>query len=409
MFQSAFLPNFTRNTSKQINYLLEDDFRIATPVLAPAVNGTLATDGVNVRTVTDTNNKISIYGNQCSFLSGSVANVDGLWYPPHVRGAGKVWVSSITIGRVANDLRIGIDVNNSGVIQDGFRFISSGSLRALDAAAATKVVGTYDINTKYDLAMVERLSGYFTFIRGGAFTNWSFLYPSETTSTATIFPGISSASSTCDCAIDFMKVANVEYLVSPIASDSFNRANGSIGNTDGLGAFESGGDGVQWINEIGSWNISGNVASAATLSSSLAVATVNLQTPNVHIEVDATRFAGEIGLIVRYLDASNFIKLRINSSAVIMEKVIGGVSTSVSTTAVTYTVGARLEARVIGNTFHIYYNNAFVKSNTVTDASLQSGTKVGLYANTVGNTINNFVAWDLGDTGVYNSLDQFIL
>ncbi len=404
MFSQSFTQTFSRNPSRQINYLLEDDFRIAASLAAGSVNGTLATDGVNVRTVTDPSSKISISG-LLSFATGADIN-SGLWYTNHVRTTGRAMVTSVIIPDALGDIQTGIDVNASGIIQDGFRFLAS-NIRGQDAAS-TRVIGTYATGTRYQLAIVERTSGYFMFVKGGTFANWTLLWISSTTTTATLFPGFMVNLTTSPFSVDFVRIPDEIISIAPSASDSFNRANGAIGSTDGLAVPESGGGSLSWREDFGTWVISSNAAKAATLTSSTGIATIDAGSPNVIVTANLTRAALFVGIALRFLDANNFIYIYKNFANVNVARVVGGTPVTLTSTAAAYVAGAALTVSAIGSKFRVYYNGAFVSETNIADAALQTPTRFGLYTSDLGNTIDNFIVFLAGNENQYLLFEDYV-
>jgi len=172
--------------------------------------------------------------------------------------------------------------------------------------------GSY-IATTYTVAIVQRLYGALFFIKGGAYTNWTLLYLAEYNNITPLYPAISNLSATFSA--DFVRVPENLIIPQPIASDSFNRANGVLGTTDGAGttdgtgtarAAETGGAGLAWTVQSGVWAISGNKAVATTAG----IATLpSLATPDVIMDCKLTTPAAgttKAGIMLRYTDADNW-------------------------------------------------------------------------------------------------------
>ena len=165
------LPIFLERMRKKIPLdLLRDEF--AGVVNAGLVNGTLATDGKNLRTVTDTGSKISIASGVLNFATGETAN-DAVWYPTTARTAGRVLLARIVASEATNGIpSFGWDSAASGAILDALQLGASGALNIVANGATAVALGVYTAMT-YNIAAVMRATGIFWFIKGGAFTNWT--------------------------------------------------------------------------------------------------------------------------------------------------------------------------------------------------------------------------------------------
>lgn len=253
-----------------------------------------------------------------------------------------------------------------------------------------------------------RATGIHWFIRGGTFTNWTMLYPSVTGGTGAGVPVIGTGSTTAVYAADFMRVPLSLVLFAPIASDAFTRANGALGNTGGGGSEESGGSGLAWTAQAGTWGVATNKAACSALTGA-GFATANASSVNVMIEAVVTRSAGNAGLVARYADANNYIIAYHDGTNMHLDKVVAGTPTSLINAATTYSATARTILSLSGTGVRLYYNEALVGAQqTVSDAGLQTGTAHGLYTTDTGATFDNFVVWAKGVAGEYDGLlDKF--
>jgi hypothetical protein len=248
------------------NYLLADGFEF--PVAAGSLNGSDATvpSGCsvigtvkNTRTVVDTNSKISISSGVLSFATGEVAN-DAVWYPSVARLAGRVLFGRIIASETTNGIpAFGWDSAASGAILDHIRFGASAALQVVINGATALSIGTYAA-ASYDIAVVMRATGLFWFIKGGAFTLWTLLFMTGAGSAAG-FPAIGAANTTAVFTADNVVIPAQLWRPAPLASDSFTRADGALGTTDGLGHAElNGGSGLAWTFDAGVWTIATNKA-----------------------------------------------------------------------------------------------------------------------------------------------------
>ena len=181
----------------------------------------------------------------------------------------------------------------------------------------------------------------------------------------------------------------------PVLSDSFNRANGALGSTDGQGHEEGQttpqGDGVAYSN-ASTWTISSNAATNTPSVAADNLCYANGGDAEVYHSVEITRNAGEAGIVINAADTSNFIYIVHDGTNVITTEVVSGTPNVLSTVAATYAAGARLEARRIGTAVRVFYNGAFVVEVTP-NVALQNNTAHGLYSDSSGNTFDDLETW----------------
>jgi hypothetical protein len=385
-------------------WFLKDDFTDTRS--AGAVNGTSATPGPGTRTVTDTGNKISVGSGVLNLATGATVS-DGVWYPISTRTAGKTLLIKYTPADVTSNISMGFDNTVGSTITDSILFGSASGIRLSLNLGSQFLVGAYAAATAYMIAAVQRSTGVHFFIKGGTFTNWTLLYSSILNS-ADVYPGISIRSATTIGTIDFVRIPGPMIAVTPIGSDSFNRTNGAIGTTDGAGAFETGGSGLTWTNRLGTWNVLSNAAAASALTGGIGQVTVSVSTVNVMVEAALTRSAGNVGLVLRWADANNFVYAYHDGTNAVLIKVVGGAPTTLINTAATYVGGARLVVSANATKFRMYYNDALVGAEqTISDAGLQTGTAHGLYTSNTGNSIDSFALWAKGNGGEYATFDTY--
>jgi hypothetical protein len=95
------------------------------------------------------------------------------------------------------------------------------------------------------------------------------------------------------------------------ATDSFDRADGGIGTADTGGA---------WTNRVGTWTIVSNKAKIGTpVDDTRNMVTLAVAQADVHVSVDltlsATNNRASAGLVVRYADDNNLIRLELFKSS----------------------------------------------------------------------------------------------
>lgn len=373
-----------------LHYILRDEYNDT--VALGAVNGTTPTPIGGARIAVDTESKLSIgVGNL--ILSGGKTTKDNRdpmsYYPTVTRAPGVMFLTQY-------NLITGAGYNTY------FGFASG--LTSTPNGATVLVGGGYSLSTRtvvngpidntvgaeeYQHAIVLRASGMFHFIRGGAYTNWTLLYPSNTENTATLYPGFYNYNGYGR--IRYAKIPRVTWLPMPITSDSFARANGLLGVTDGKGNPENNGvTGFPWTANIGNWSITTNVVNASTLIDGMAIATVDVLTPNVWVTTALTRSSGSLGIVVRYVDANNYVICYHDGTSIKVDEVIAGTSTNLLTTANSY---ANRIMRVLcdGSLVRVVYND--VVFTDITLAGSLTGTKFGLYSTNTSNNHTQFVVW----------------
>jgi hypothetical protein len=175
------------------------------------------------------------------------------------------------------------------------------------------------------------------------------------------------------------------YCVGVGPYDSFLRANSSV-----ITPSESG---HVWVEESGDWEISGNslnLVSAATSIASLDTKSLLNRPYRVRAAFTSHSTGGstDVGIIVKYVDASNFIYVRALGSAsqIQTRKVIAGVDTNIgSAVAVTWGnfVFYSLEVEIKGVALTLVLNDAgtirkdFVPNADIQHANLAAATKIG--------------------------------
>lgn len=383
-------------------YLVNDTF--TTNRAAGAVNGTNAEPGPGRRVVVDGNNKLSLSSGNAVFATGGVGGGD-----PTIRYG----IQSVTPGRVcvaevswsAGGVDVGFDADQTGGISDSVRATST--TLTCRVAGTLVTVGAVALSTAYRFAVVQRSAGSFYFVKGGAFTNWTLIWVG-TTSTG-MYPGAGVIGATSVVTLSYLRVPATLWLPTPLASDGFS----AWGTTDGAGHAEvtglgSGGSGLAWTSQVGTWTASGGAANATSLTSTVAIATVNTSTADVMATVKYTHSAGNGNVLVRYVDASNWVAARYTGTNAQMVKNVAGVQTTLVDVAAAYVAGAELRIICEGQKFRLYYNGVLIGAEqTIADAGLQSGTRQGIRTTDTGNTFDDFMVRARGTGGEYAALDNF--
>jgi hypothetical protein len=243
-----------------IAYLLRDEF--TTALGAGSVNGTNAEPGPGVRTVVDTENKLTINASgQLAFSGGKAAPAygdPGLWESIQTRVAGKMLFAQLTIGIVNKNCLVGFDNDQSVALAgEGLRFGTT--LDVYIGGGGTASIGGQPTNgSVYYIAQIMRASGQFILVKIGT-GNWLFYY-CHPNSNANRYPCIQNYDSTNTCS--FLRVPLALWLPTPLLSDGMGS---TFGTSDGLGHAEgiagglgAGGSGPIW-NTAGTWATAGGV------------------------------------------------------------------------------------------------------------------------------------------------------
>jgi len=246
------------------SYLLNDQFTTARS--AGAVNGTQAEPVGGVRTVTDTNSKLSITGGKLSVATGGLSAGDpGLVYPTISRSAGKLILATLT---PTTTLSSGFSSGATGVTGDGVYFGGSNVLYSRDYTTG-KAVGEYVSGTSYAVATVAKNTGVYTFIKGGIYSNWTLLYIGSSGTYTPMYPGIRAEGTNGEGTADNIRIPTATWLPTPLAYDSFTRGAGSVGVTEARGPDGQNTPQLAWVGSGATVNASGKLVITPTEESEM--------------------------------------------------------------------------------------------------------------------------------------------
>lgn len=235
-------------------YRLQDLF--TTDRAAGAVNGTPAEPTGQTRTVTDGNSKLTIASGKLTFATGGVGDGNpGLWYPLETRVLGKIFL--FQINETSGNFYAGGYAAQSGVANDGVRLVGT-TLQTRDAANPISI-GVVAATTDYTFAYIWRASGFYLFIKGGAFTTFTLVWYSVVTGTNQ-YPGFSANGTTSVFLVDDARIPNATYIPLPLAYDTFTRANGALGSTEAASADAQAITALTWLFTVGIWAVATNRA-----------------------------------------------------------------------------------------------------------------------------------------------------
>lgn len=388
-----------------ITYLLRDLF--TTDRAAGAVNGTPAEPGPGTRTVTDTGSKETIAGGMISIASTTGAADPSTSELQTTRAFGRalLWTSRRAVGANDNSPVIGFATGaNTDSVQAGLSYDSSGVAFGNNIAAPAGL-GTFTAGTFNDSAVVLRATGHYLFERIGGV--YQLLWASGTGSTATLFAVHYSRNTAGRCGYDLknFRVPDALYNVPVLAYDTLTRADGSLGVSEVLGPDGQAVTARAWTVQAGTISIVSNAASLVATAGGLAIATVDVGSADVVMDLAITRTAGSGGGVLRYVDANNYLRFSTDGTNCLLEQVVAGTPSTLRTGAVTY--GAGNVARVIlqGTTGLLFYNGAAVGASFTVPSS--SATLHGLYGTDTSVLWDNCTIWPRGTGGEYAGLDAY--
>jgi hypothetical protein len=453
----------TIGTNNKVKYLIRDDFLDTLP--AGVINGTPATPGPGTRVVTDSGSKLSMSGGSAVFSGGNSTYGDPtIWSDAIYRIPGRIALTSVNLSTNNKVLVFNLDTDQSGnpTTNATIVFTSTGTILADSTSGVS--VGNYTA-TQYCLAIVMRSAGMFYFIKGGSFTNWTLLYLSiPGTALLAKYPSINNYSATFTS--DFIRVPFQLWLPIPLASDSFNRENGTIGVTDGRGHSEAnGGGGLVWTGAgatisgsamaitptegaelssgslvVDTWyritatqtnyfyascavNDTFKAASTTGLNVNNKVvpltlatlfSTVSLSSTNVIVDCEVSAVSsspqsrcGAVARLDSAVTPTSFIYVAFNpvsSSVGVIEVISSGSYTTLLGATKAFTASDHLILSLNGNAWRCYHTTSGGTATLLGSGTtnVTTGNLFGGFSTYSANKINSFVVWAKGNEGQYN-------
>lgn len=384
----------------QPKYLLRDDF--TDTVSAGIVNGMAATPGPGTRYAADAESKLSIGSGVITYAGGKASpsqtdpnyGLDAI-----VRQAGRTLICQST---TSNRTRPGFRATH-GATSGAVFSVATGNTITFADSVNNVVVASLVPGESYLYAVVLRATGYLGFVKGTGFTYWTLLYPDAVGTGSPLYPENPNYDGTPT--MDYFRVPYPLIHIHSIASNSFNRSDGVLGTTDGAGVAEGGGVGVAWA-AVGTWGVATNKAMCSALAGGIGIATLPCSTINVVVEAALTRAAGNVGIVLRYQDAQNYVYAYHDGTKAYLNKVTtAGGDQNLINAAATYGAGKRLVVSANSTKFRLYYGEVWIGSEqTISDAALQTTAAHGIFTSDTGNSIDNFAVWAKGNEGQYEAL-----
>lgn len=390
-------------------YLLDDEF--TDTLAAGAVNGTPATPGPGTRTVVDSENKLSVSGGNLVLTPQAAAawNDEYVLYGAVTRTAGQVWLVQFTASAFSNvALGMALDLTWAAPDTDGEAVVDlqAGEVRVRQAGVVENNTIAHSplvAGTTYQLAMVLRSTGTYYFIKGGVFTNWSLLWPGSTNSAATVYPIIANYASALN--VSYLRVPQTLWLPTPLAYDTFTRANGALGSSEAAGPDSQAISPLAWTNQQGTVQISGNTAIATALDVDRAICTVSCTTADLLLSANLTKNTTGAGIVLRYQDSDNYVYMWHNGTNLLFVSRAGGIETTLVNAAAAYGAGRTILGVLSGTSGSSFYNNAKIGATQVVPASALA--VHGLIFFDTDSTLDVFRAFPRGTSGEYAALDKW--
>lgn len=394
-------------TGGGIRYLLRDDFDDTRA--AGAVDATPATPGPGTRAVVDTNSIISTSGGVL-VVNGTPAINDRYVLDGVARAAGKVLTVKLpevtSVGSTQSAVRFGwsTDGTTASNMVPGFASVSGGTtIRVLDNTAGKYNISVGSAPQYY--ALVHRAAGGYWFAKIGGY--WVMLWAGGTDTTATLYPKLHfSNAEAMNFTVDNFRVPVATWLPTPLAYDTFTRSNGALGSTETTGPDGQAATALAWAADAGTVAVSSNAAICSALSGGLGYTTVTTSSADVVAEVNLTRNTATAGLILRYVDADNYLKVDHDGTNLIFTKRVAGSNTNLVSAAATYGAGRQIRCILRGTTGSVFYNGAQIGTDQTVPSS--TATKHGLYFTDTDSTLDAFAVFPYGNAGEHSALDRFI-
>lgn len=346
----------------------------------------------------DTGSAITLASGLLRFTGAGASDYTaaGITFTPQARAAGKVLLCKVTPAGTGGFFRFGWNQFTPGFYTGSTLYLASGAaVGDIQLASGGIAIGSYAASAN-EFANVLRATGHVDMQKVGG--RWKVLYVHNADTTASMPPSFHRHSNAFD--VDYVRVLTQRWQTPVLASDSFNRANGALGSTDGAGCEEPGGSGVAWSVLQGTCAISSNAAafSARDGTSGVGLAVVDTGLADVVLECTLTTGAAagiRPGIAFRVTDASNYWRAYLdnNANTLRIDEVASGSVTNKASVAATVADSTAYRMLVIcdGASVLAIHNNA--TAATATAATGLSATKHGLWCDTgIAGTYDNFSA-----------------
>jgi hypothetical protein len=393
-----------------IGGIINDEFTTARS--AGDVDSTLSEPGGDLRRVITDETNHSITDGKLLLINGG--GLGKFYYKDSIQRIPGAVVKYDLVG-VSHATNMGsfalCDIQAPG-IQSGLNTINgSGGATGIYCGSSTtfpRLAMYLAINRTWIFIHVLRNNGQFVFIKKDSTWNnaWKLRWVDELSNAAYLSFFCGGATGTRTLSFDNVLLTSSNlYNVIPNSSDAFNRADGDLDTTDGLGHAEAnGGSGDTWTSTKGTWAVRSDKASCTdtTGGGQQGIAIIS-SSGNTFIECSITRIAGVAGIVGRHRNDSNYLRLYHDGTNCKLDKIINNVVTNLQSTVIAYTATSVIKLFLDTNEYIASYNNINAGVGTISDTSLMNGSKVGLYTTDTVNKFDNFVSWN---TREYTDLDS---
>jgi len=241
---------------------LRDEFTY--PLPAGSVNGTVGESGA-VRTVVDTENKLSVTGGKLSSSGGKATPAwgdPGFWLPAEARVAGKMLIAEYTSTASGKYIEVGFDTNTEGGMSGTtviFNRSESSAYFSGISGLSSSYIDVWEAGTWLGVNVL-RTSGSYLFFKSPGSNVFKLMDIAENSTTTPLYPGVANYSDVAE--IGFLHIPSTLWLPAPLTSDGFSAATTSdgLGHAEGVaGGLGSGGAGKVWTGAT--WGVAGGVLS----------------------------------------------------------------------------------------------------------------------------------------------------
>lgn len=398
-----------------ISYLLRDEF--TTALAADSVNGTAAEPGPGTRVVVDTGSDLSITGGEAVKVSG-VANANITY--PFTRVAGAVVKihfrtevpdanSQVGFGANVNLIESAMTIDNRGG--------GAGRKRIFQTNNGPLIFqSTNGDQWDNDVVVILRSTGAYYFYNDD--TDWLLLYSDAANATASLVAGFRTVNPGDEGRWSFIRIPTQTFLPTPLAYDTFTRADGALGSTEIIGPDSQAVVARVWTVQSGDWEISSNTLITAAVAGAGIATIASIGNGDYLIEIDITTpGAGTTpaGLIIRFTNTSNYwyIKMTPGTAGTDFEliEVNAGVPTTRASSDEDFAVATLFNVKIAvegDDEWRIFLDDTVAFTFTTTNAFNENATIIGCRDEGDDNFIfDNILIFARGTDNEYSRLDDF--
>jgi hypothetical protein len=245
------------------------------------------------------------------------------------------------------------DLNNVPA-DDGLRVGGAGSLNPYANGAQLPIVGSVATTDILDIVILLRAVGFYAYIKGGSFTDWTLLWVDATSTRDNLYLGSSPGDGTANYGLDRLILPTRTFIPPITVYDTFTAANGT--SLDAHTSDSTGPDGATQSTDVqGSWTIqSGTIQvqsnKAQSIGAGTHVATKSAGIADVLIEDTINLAVGTVGAIVaRLTDTSNYWRMFASDggNSIGIQEINAGTPTTRATAVVAIADSTDYNAKVV--------------------------------------------------------------